>query len=35
MTDEQYSRLMLHVHAVIVLLAVIAGISIAFAWKYL
>ncbi len=35
MTDEQFHRLMIHVHAIIVLLAVIAGILIVFAWKHL
>ncbi len=35
MTDEQFRRLMIYVHAIIVLLVVITGILIAFAWKHL
>ena len=35
MTDDQFRRLMFHVHAIIVLLVAIVGILIAFAWTYL
>jgi hypothetical protein len=35
MTDDQYRSLMIHIRALIVLLRIIAGIPLAFAWMYL
>jgi hypothetical protein len=35
MTDEQHKAILIHIRIVIVLLAFIAGILIAFAWHYL